>query len=207
VIIKEYTLGILSICTKRGKRIPLFFLLFFTTCCRNNFYLRSSSRGFFFQRILLWKHEKFHCLLFMMQISEVVNSMKDLIDYSRETGTGPMGKFIVYVLDSSYASIDMNVKVEYCFIEERVQLFTCTISMLIHYVYSLSNNGYHIKVRSSCIQFSSLPFYRKRIDFGYHSCLNVILLVHIWGPWFDPFKAISSINNWKYRIRSRCCCL
>ena len=30
-----------------------------------------------------------HCTL---QISEVVNSMKDLIDYSRETGTGPMGK-------------------------------------------------------------------------------------------------------------------
>lgn len=27
-----------------------------------------------------------------MQISEVVNSMKDLIDYSRESGTGPMGK-------------------------------------------------------------------------------------------------------------------
>lgn len=27
-----------------------------------------------------------------MQISEVVNSMKDLIDYSRETGAGPMGK-------------------------------------------------------------------------------------------------------------------
>ncbi|GFY85442.1 SEUSS transcriptional co-regulator [Actinidia rufa] len=26
-----------------------------------------------------------------LQISEVVNSMKDLIDYSRETGTGPMG--------------------------------------------------------------------------------------------------------------------
>jgi len=44
----------------------------------------------------------------MMQISEVVNSMKDLIDYSRETGTGPMGKLIVYVVDSSYASIDMN---------------------------------------------------------------------------------------------------
>lgn len=27
-----------------------------------------------------------------MQISEVVNSMKDLIDYSREHGAGPMGK-------------------------------------------------------------------------------------------------------------------
>lgn len=30
-----------------------------------------------------------------LQISEVVNSMKDLIDYSRETGTGPMGEFDV----------------------------------------------------------------------------------------------------------------
>lgn len=30
--------------------------------------------------------------LLILQISEVVNSMKDLIDYSRETGTGPMGK-------------------------------------------------------------------------------------------------------------------
>ena len=28
----------------------------------------------------------------VLQISEVVNSMKDLIDYSRETGIGPMGK-------------------------------------------------------------------------------------------------------------------
>lgn len=36
--------------------------------------------------------------LVMLQISEVVNSMKDLIDYSRETGTGPMGKIIVYWL-------------------------------------------------------------------------------------------------------------
>lgn len=31
-----------------------------------------------------------------MQISEVVNSMKDLIDYSRETGTGPMGKLDLF---------------------------------------------------------------------------------------------------------------
>lgn len=30
-----------------------------------------------------------------LQISEVVNGMKDLIDYSRETGTGPMGKFLL----------------------------------------------------------------------------------------------------------------
>ena len=29
--------------------------------------------------------------VFQLQISEVVNSMKDLIDYSREAGTGPMG--------------------------------------------------------------------------------------------------------------------
>lgn len=36
-----------------------------------------------------------------MQISEVVNSMKDLIDYSRETGTGPMGKFNVLNLSIS----------------------------------------------------------------------------------------------------------
>lgn len=48
----------------------------------------------------------------MMQISEVVNSMKDLIDYSRETGTGPMGKLIVYVVDFSYASIVMNVSIK-----------------------------------------------------------------------------------------------
>lgn len=33
-----------------------------------------------------------------MQISEVVNSMKDLIDYSRNTKTGPMGKFDVNFL-------------------------------------------------------------------------------------------------------------
>lgn len=32
-----------------------------------------------------------------LQISEVVNSMKDLIDYSRETGTGPMGKLILFM--------------------------------------------------------------------------------------------------------------
>lgn len=32
--------------------------------------------------------------LLNLQISEVVNSMKDLIDYSRETRTGPVGKFI-----------------------------------------------------------------------------------------------------------------
>ncbi|KAL6525011.1 hypothetical protein OROMI_030604 [Orobanche minor] len=31
-----------------------------------------------------------------LQISEVVNSMKDLIDYSRETGTGPMESLIKY---------------------------------------------------------------------------------------------------------------
>ena len=39
----------------------------------------------------------FFCLIIIcsisLQISKVINSMKDLIDYSRETGTGPMGKF------------------------------------------------------------------------------------------------------------------
>lgn len=34
------------------------------------------------------------------QISEVVNSMKDLIDYSRNTGTGPMGE--LHVIFSSF---------------------------------------------------------------------------------------------------------
>lgn len=37
-----------------------------------------------------------------LQISEVVNSMKDLIDYSRETGAGPMGKLII----SHYLALD-----------------------------------------------------------------------------------------------------
>ncbi len=37
-----------------------------------------------------------------MQISEVVNSMKDLIDYSRETNTGPMGKFDVNFLSLKF---------------------------------------------------------------------------------------------------------
>lgn len=47
------------------------------------------------------------------QISEVVNSMKDLIDYSRETGTGPMGKlyiispgFTFFMLINLRAAID-----------------------------------------------------------------------------------------------------
>jgi cytochrome b len=57
----------------------------------------------------LGQHDKLHLLLlFMMQISEVVNSLKDLIDHSRETGTGPMGKLMVYMVDSSYASRVMN---------------------------------------------------------------------------------------------------
>ncbi|GFY96530.1 SEUSS transcriptional co-regulator [Actinidia rufa] len=34
-----------------------------------------------------------------LQISEVVNSMKDLIDYSRETGTGPMVSRICHALE------------------------------------------------------------------------------------------------------------
>lgn len=46
-----------------------------------------------------------------LQISEVVNSMKDLIDYSRETGTGPMGKFaIVYAFHCSKLSLLFNGK-------------------------------------------------------------------------------------------------
>ncbi|KAG6508172.1 hypothetical protein ZIOFF_033543 [Zingiber officinale] len=37
-----------------------------------------------------------------LQISEVVNSMKDLIDFSKETGAGPMGKlFVVLILQYS----------------------------------------------------------------------------------------------------------
>lgn len=50
-------------------------------------------------------HFTFHFVLVSLkllslcfQISEVVNSMKDLIDYSRETGTGPMGKMDVMFL-------------------------------------------------------------------------------------------------------------
>ena len=54
------------------------------------------------------------CLLnlFMLQISEVVNSMKDLIDYSRETETGPMGKFMGSLLvDCSFVSADMDISI------------------------------------------------------------------------------------------------
>ncbi|KAF9599714.1 hypothetical protein IFM89_001660 [Coptis chinensis] len=40
-----------------------------------------------------------------LQISEVVNSMKDLIDYSRETGTGPMGTMVIDIFVSSSASL------------------------------------------------------------------------------------------------------
>ena len=43
-----------------------------------------------------------YCFLFILQISEVVNSMKDLIDYSRETRTGPMGKSIIYLFISHF---------------------------------------------------------------------------------------------------------
>lgn len=90
---------------QRKKNPSFLFIVFLPYAAEIIFDLRSSSRGFFFQCTLLWKHEKPRCLLIMMQISEVVNSMKDLIDYSRETGTGPMGKLIFYVVDSSYASI------------------------------------------------------------------------------------------------------
>jgi cytochrome b len=50
-------------------------------------------------------NDKLHLLLLL---SEVVNSLKDFIDHSRETGTGPMGKLMVYMVDSSYASIVIN---------------------------------------------------------------------------------------------------
>lgn len=33
----------------------------------------------------------FKCLLAGLQIAEVVNVMKDLIDYSQQTGKGPIG--------------------------------------------------------------------------------------------------------------------
>ena len=46
----------------------------------------------------------------MLQISEVVNSMKDLIDYSRETGTGPMGKLTICLLFyNTFVNGDMNM--------------------------------------------------------------------------------------------------
>jgi len=46
----------------------------------------------------------------MLQISEVVNSMKDLIDYSRETGTGPMGKLMTFLLFYNvFVYTDMNM--------------------------------------------------------------------------------------------------
>lgn len=34
----------------------------------------------------------------LLQISEVVNSMKDLIDFSRQTGKGPIGKIRPFLL-------------------------------------------------------------------------------------------------------------
>lgn len=46
---------------------------------------------------------------FAVQISEVVNSMKDLIDYSRITGTGPMGKLRVMSLLSGYPTCDLSL--------------------------------------------------------------------------------------------------
>lgn len=46
----------------------------------------------------------------MLQISEVVNSMKDLIDYSRETRTGPMGKLMIFLLVwNTFVSMDMDM--------------------------------------------------------------------------------------------------
>lgn len=46
-----------------------------------------------------------------MQISEVVNSMVDLITYSRETGTGPMGDFsffCVLLISDGRKNFDIN---------------------------------------------------------------------------------------------------
>lgn len=37
-----------------------------------------------------------------LQISEVVNSMKDLIDYSKNTRTGPMGELLVIFLSLKF---------------------------------------------------------------------------------------------------------
>ena len=40
----------------------------------------------------------FECLLAGLQIAEVVNVMKDLIDYSQLTGKGPIGKIYSLLL-------------------------------------------------------------------------------------------------------------
>lgn len=40
----------------------------------------------------------FECLLAGLQIAEVVNVMKDLIDYSQQTGKGPIGKIYSLLL-------------------------------------------------------------------------------------------------------------
>lgn len=51
-----------------------------------------------------------------LQISEVVNSMKDLIDYSRETRTGPMGKsacvpfYLFLMLAQGFLYLPINLK-------------------------------------------------------------------------------------------------
>ena len=48
-----------------------------------------------------------------MQISEVVNSMKDLIDYSRLTGAGPMGKQWNHVFEFLRASLSKPIIISF----------------------------------------------------------------------------------------------
>ncbi len=43
----------------------------------------------------IWHHFWVKCFLLFVQISEVVNSMKDLIDFSRDNNIGPTGKPLV----------------------------------------------------------------------------------------------------------------
>lgn len=44
----------------------------------------------------------FECLLAGLQIAEVVNVMKDLIDYSQLTGKGPIGKLYTKFLSFGF---------------------------------------------------------------------------------------------------------
>ena len=59
------------------------------------------SWDFTWQKIVFLPADNMNSMSFFFfltfQISEVVNSMKDLIDYSRETGIGPMGKFDIFI--------------------------------------------------------------------------------------------------------------
>ena len=56
-----------------------------------------------------WKIEKW-------QIAEVVNCMKDLIDYSRQTGTGPMGMLWFFFPHLNDSSESLDVKWTFVFI-------------------------------------------------------------------------------------------